>query len=58
MIEQHKCLIDKVCMDFQMKVHSLIYNAENDEDISDVDRELYRLHVLDLYEELANVMEV
>lgn len=56
MIEQHKCLIDEEYLKFRDKIHKLIYNAEMDEDLSDVDRELYRLHVLDLYEDLAGIM--
>ena len=57
MIEQHKCLIDEEYLKFRDKVHKLVYNAEVDEDMSDVDRELYRMHVIDLYEELATVMD-
>lgn len=57
MIEQHKCLIDEEYLKFRDKVYKLIYNAESDDDMSDVDRELYRMHVIDLYEELATVMD-
>ena len=55
-IEAYRCIADEEFIRFKTMLHKVLYNAETDPDVNEVDVELFRLHLIDLYDELHEII--
>ena len=55
-IEQYRCIADEAYLAFKEKLHEAVYNASQDGDVTDIDMELFRMHIVDLQEDLDDII--
>lgn len=56
-VEGYRCIIDEGFVKFKESLHDALYQASHDEDVTDIDLELLRMHVIDLQESLDGVID-
>lgn len=46
----YRCMVDEEFLKFKESIHDIIYKVSHDEEVNEVDRELFLLHLEDLYD--------
>jgi hypothetical protein len=54
--EMYRCMVDELLLNFKESVHDIIYKIERDDDVNDIDRELFMLHIEDIYDSIREVL--
>jgi len=49
-------MADEDYVKFKERMHRIIYEASHDPDVNDVDLELFRMHLIDLQEDLDELI--
>jgi len=55
-IEQYRCMADEAYVAFKETLHDIVYRAASDIDVNDVDMQLFRMHLIDLQEDLDDII--
>ena len=55
-IEQYRYMADKAYLAFRETLHDIIYKASADIEVNEIDMELFKMHLIDLQENLDDII--
>lgn len=56
-IEQYRCMADEAYLAFRETLHDIIYKASANIDVNEIDMELFKMHLIDLQEDLDDTID-